>query len=281
MRPLFIGVGVVVLALWYLVTVLPAGACTQQSDYPYGDANRNTDVDISDYARIKGIILQALPKDSAADANMDGDVDISDYGRVKGIILQAVTTHDRYIAVYDFDTAGAGSDDLAASKQVAALPAGRWVSAGETGWFNFTAPDYTAVEAIDASDFNMAANATGYNAIQCRFDVDETGNTSALTHLELNVTASSQNMSETLRYYAWNFSSGQWAQVGTDITMGDGEGSYYRVSDWGPPLVGDYIDASGYVFVMVIVPVHNRALDIDYIRLVLVEPYDDALCFPP
>jgi hypothetical protein len=227
-------------------------------------------VDIGDHAEIKAMIVGIKPKSSYGDASMDGTVDISDHAEVKVIIVGVKTAHDRWVADYDYNTGGAGSVDLAAYKQVASMPTVRWVS--DSGWANFSAGDYDDVEAIDANDFSMAANATAKNAVQSRFTVFEQICVTNLTHIEVNVTASSQNMGETLQYWAWNFSAVQWDQVDGSITMSNGEASYYRVTNWGPPNIDDYIDGNGHMYLIVILADNNRALSIDYIQVVFVGP---------
>jgi len=138
---------------------------------------------------------------------------------------------------------------------------------------DFSAGDYDDVEAIDANDFSMAANASANNSVQCRFTVFEQICAANLTHIEVNVTASSQNMSETLQYWAWDFNAIQWDQVDGSVTMSNGEDSYYSVTDWGPPNIDDYINnGNGYMYLMVMLADNNRSLKIDYINVAFVGP---------
>jgi hypothetical protein len=273
-------VGTILVALFIALALVPAlnvDACTNQSAYDYGDANLDLSVNVGDYALLKGVVLQTVAKSATTDATASGDSNVADYAAVKSIVLVVSSSKDMYLALYDFNTAGAGTDDLAASKQVAAVPAVRWV--GDAGWTNFSGGDYTDVEAIDASDYNMGANATGYNAIQCRFDVDEIANASALTHLVIDLNASTTAATSPLvELYAWDFNTVSWTKVGDANMNGATKEGYSAVSAWGPPLVDDYIDASGYVYIMVIVPTFSQALDVNYVQLALVEPYDDEPC---
>jgi len=241
-----------------------------KSPYPYGDANRDEAVDIDDFIYIRAMMLETIPKLSSSDATMDGDTDVSDYAEVWAMILGVKTPVDRYVAGYDFNTADVGTLDLAAYKQVKNMPSVAWPA--DSGWVNFSSGDYADVEAIDANDFSMAANASGYNAVQCRFTVSEHICAPELTHIEINVTASSQDRSETLQFHAWDFTSAQWNQVDGSITMSNGENSYYRVTDWGPPNIGGYMDEVGHMYLMVILMNKNRALNIDYIQMTLVGP---------
>ena len=215
-------------------------------------------------------MLETEPKSSSSDATTDGDTDVSDYAEVWAVILDVKTPSDRYVASYDFNSGGAGTLDLAAHKQVKNMPAVAWPA--DSGWTNFSSGDYDDVGAIDTDDFSMAANASGYNAVQCRFTVFEHICAPELTHIEVSVTASSQDMSETLEYWAWDFVSSRWDQVDGSITMSNGEASYYRVTDWGPPNIADYMDASGHMYLMVMLTDKDRALNIDYIQVTFVGP---------
>ena len=265
-----------VLVLVVTVIVLAASsvlviAYTQQSPYDYGDATTDGVVDISDHAEVLAIMQEAKPQLSAADATMDCVVDISDHADVLAVMQEAKTAHARWVADYDYNTGGAGSADLAAYKQVKNMPSVTWPA--DSGWTNFTAGDYSDVEAIDADDLSMAANASGKNVVQSRFTVFEHICAANLTHIEVNVTASSQNTSETLQYWAWDFNAIQWDQVDGSITMSNGEDSYYSVTDWGPPNIDDYINnGNGYMYLMVMLADNNRALSIDYIQVVFVGP---------
>jgi len=226
--------------------------------------------DILDAIRILNIVANLQSPVSASDANADGSTDILDAIRVLNIVANLQTAQPRYIAGHDFNTSGAGTLDLAASKQVKDMPTLVWPA--DSGWANFSSGDYDDVEAIDADDFSMAANASGYNAVQCRFTVFEHDCAPDLTHIEVNVTASSQDMSETLQYWAWDFNSVRWDQVDGSIRMSGGKASYCRVTNWGPPNIADYIDDSGHMYLMVILMNKNRALNIDYIQVTLVGP---------
>ena len=230
----------------------------------------DTTVDVLDTVRVFNIVSGLQSPVSASDANMDGKTDVLDTVRVFNIVSGLQTAQPRYVASYDFNTSGAGTLDRAAYKQVKNMPTITWPA--DSGWTNFSAGDYNDVEAIDANDFSMAANATGKNSVQSRFTVFEQICAANLTHIEVNVTASSQNMSETLQYWAWNFNSVQWDQVGGSMTMSNGETSYYRVTDWGPPNIDDYMDGTGYMYLMVMLADNNRSLSIDYIQVVFVGP---------
>jgi hypothetical protein len=227
-------------------------------------------VGLADHGDIKAMLLLTKDHNSAADANMDGKVGLADHGDVKAMLLLTKSPSNRSTASYDFNTSGAGTLDRAAYKQVINMPTVTWPA--HFGWTNFSAGDYDDVEAIDANDFSMAANATAKNSVQCRFTVFEQICAANLTHIEVNVTASSQNMGETLQYWAWNFNSVQWDQVDGSITMSNGEASYYRVTDWGPPNIDDYINGNGHIYLLVMLADNNRALNVNYIQVVFVGP---------
>ena len=224
-------------------------------------------MDIADYARVKGVMLLASSCNPGADATEDGCVDISDYARLKALILGAMAPSDMFVAGYDFST-GAGTAHMAAYKQVKNMPAVRWV--GDTGWANFSGGDYSDVEAIDASDFSMVANASGYNAVQCRFTVGGGIDLSTVTDLGINFTGTS----DVLEAWAWNFSAGVWSQVCADISVPAGEGSkgeHTACDCWGR-VYESYVNGSGHVYILFIHDAVNDALDVDYVRMELTYP---------
>ena len=267
--------GIIFLGMLIALVASPAlfvGAETVQSPYDYGDANMDGTIDLLDLGQIRSIVLLIQDENSAADANMDGRIDLLDLGQARAIILLTQSAADRYVADYDFSS-GAGTRHVAQHKQVLVMPANTFTN--ESGWTAFGGGDYTDVDTIDANDFSMAANATAKNAVQCRFDVDETDFCALnLTHIEINITASSDDLSETLEYWVWNFNTQAWDQLRQDITMANGGNSYYLVSDWGPPNIANYVDASGDLYILLIGNNNNRSFNVDYILMTLVNPLD-------
>ena len=105
-------ISVALLIALALVPALQAGACTDPTPYPYGDAN------------------------------MDGVVNVADTVRVSNIVVGGQEAQTRYVNVSDFAQGGAGGVNLAAYKQAAVLPAGKWTG-GDPYWTNFSDPgDY-------------------------------------------------------------------------------------------------------------------------------------------
>jgi hypothetical protein len=175
--------GIIFLGMLIALVASPAlfvGADTVQSPNDYGDANMDGGIDLLDIGLMRAMILGTAVKNSAADANGDGDVDLLDIGMTRAIVLGTSTASDRYVADYDYST-GAGTSRVAQYKQVLNMPANTF--ANESGWTAFGGGDYTDVDTIDANDFNMAANATAKNAVQCRITVDEDTCAINLTHI--------------------------------------------------------------------------------------------------
>ena len=225
-------------------------------------------MDINDYAEVKAVMLGYTDCNPGADATRDGCVDISDYAEIRAIMLGIKSAAARYVAAYDFNTPGAGTSHLAAYKQVKNMPTVRWVS--DIGWTNFSGGDYSDVEAIDASDFSMLANDSGYNAVQCRFTVDGGINLSTVTDVGIDFTGTSG----ALEVWAWNFDAGSWSKVCADISVpsGEGNGSGHTACDCWGKVLDSYVDGSGHLYVLFIHDDMNDALDVDYVRVELTYP---------
>ena len=254
-------------------TVTPTATATP-TDTPtglYGDATGGGEVDVADYAEVKAVILSAGSCNPGADATMDGCIDVSDYAQVKSLVLGAAIPNGMYVSGYDFST-GSGTAHVAAYKQVATMPAD--IFPNEAGWQPFNGGYYSDVEAIDADDFSMSANATGYNAVQCRFTVDGGINLSTVTDLGVTLAGSSENTSETLQFWAWNFDTSSWQQVDGDIPMSIGEDTYtkHTVCDCWGRVYESYINGSGYMYILFLLDTPNRDLNVDYVRAELTYP---------
>ena len=233
----------------------------------YGDATGEGEVDISDYALVRAVMVNVGGCDPRADANMDGCIDIADYALIRAIMVSIAAPHDMFAAGHDFST-GAGTAHAAAYKQVATMPLD--IFPNETGWQPFNGSDYTDVEAIDASDFSMVANASGYNAVQCRFTVGGGIDLSTVTDLGINFTGTS----DVLEAWAWNFSAGVWSQVCADISVPAGEGSkgeHTACDCWGG-VYESYVNGSGQMYILFIHDAVNNDLDVDYVRVELTYP---------
>ena len=62
----------------------------EASSYPYGDANMDGNITVSDYALTKNIYLGSATFVPSADANVDGLMTVSDYATAKNIYLGSV-----------------------------------------------------------------------------------------------------------------------------------------------------------------------------------------------
>jgi beta propeller repeat protein len=252
-------------------TMTATATATATSTALYGDATGEGDVDVADYARLKGVMLLSASCNPGADANMDGCIDIADYARLKALILAVLEAHGMYVSGYDFSS-GAGTAHLARYKQVTTMPTD--IFPNDTGWSSFTTTNYTEVEALDALNFSMPGSAAKYNAVQCRFTVSGGINLSTVTDLSVTLVGFSENTSETLQFWAWNFDTSNWQQVVGDIAMSNGECSYtqHTVCDCWGKVYDSYVNGSGLMYLMIILADSNRSLSIDYIQVVFVGP---------
>jgi hypothetical protein len=171
---------------------------------------------------------------------------------------------------------------VAAYKQVAGMPTVRWVS-DPTGWTNFSPGDYSDVEAWDDSDLNMGANATGYNAVQCRFTVDGGINPFAVTNLGVTLVGSSDIVGAPLQFWAWNFDIGSWRQVESSVPMNGSSESTYSVNStcdcWGKTL-DSYVDGSWHMYILFLLNTLDSDLNVDYVKAELAYPGPPSPCSP-
>jgi hypothetical protein len=106
----------------------------------YGDASGDGYLDSFDLAVERNIILEKSVWIPWGDCNGDGDVDAGDLACIRNVILAKDTVKQGYEVAYDFNTPGAGTDDLALWKNVISRPADIFIS--ESGWTNFSSGDY-------------------------------------------------------------------------------------------------------------------------------------------
>jgi hypothetical protein len=221
----------------------------------------NGDIDLLDLARTRAIVLGNIACIPGADSTMDGCVDLLDLGQTRAIVLGTQSADDMHQDEHDFSS-GAGTTHVVRYKQVAGMPTD--IFPNQSGWQAFADGDYTDIEAVDGANFSMAANATRYNAMQCRFTVNGSVNTSAITDLGVTFNGTS----DTLEVWAWDFNAGSWSRVSADVTA---SGAAHTVAGCWGRVLGDYIDVSSHMYVLYIHAAVNRDLDADYVSVELVE----------
>jgi hypothetical protein len=233
----------------------------------YGDASDDGYLDSFDLAVERNIILEKSVWIPWGDCSGDGDVDAADLACIRNVILAKDIVKRGYEVAYDFNTTGAGTDDLALWKNVPSRPADIFIS--ESGWTNFSSGDYDDVKAVDADSFTVGGQPGNKSAVECRFKVDETGSLrNYVTALEVEVRGNA-SANATMQYWAWNFSSGTWALLNNDVHVLTIENTWERWSKNWRQVFANYIDDQGHVYILVIVDTANIDLTIDYIKLEL------------
>ena len=232
----------------------------------------DSDIDMGDFSLIKQMVLGNAECNPCGDAAADGDVDAADFGRVKQIVLLNEVALTRYEEGYDFNSSAAGTDHIAKWQNIDSLPSDIFIN--ETGWTDFTTVNYTQVEAIDTADFAVSGKPGNHSAVECRFKIGEHINVSTVSDLHVSLVGSSEDTGESLQFWAWNYNTSSWSQVGGDMTMSDGENTYARHSvcdAWGRAF-DDYIDDDRYMYILYFVDTLDKDLNVDYCEIVLSYP---------
>jgi len=266
------------LLLVFTLPIATLQAATQDSGYDYGDLNRIGGITTADRGWLNQMILLTRAGDPIADVNMDGRITTADRGLLNQIILLTRTPVSMWQAAYDFST-GAGTRHLAKSKSLASMPTSNF--SNDSGWTDFITQNYSDVAAVDAAAFTLAGVGGNMSAVQCRFDIDEKPCTANLTSMDVQVVGNVSTNSSTMQYWVWNFTSGAWVKMGTDITIGTTEATntkYSAAESWQKTLT-NYIATDGSVYVLVIITTTGVDLTIDYIKLTL-ETGDTTCPYP-
>ena len=228
----------------------------------FGDANADGDITLLDLGETRAIVLANIACIPGADATKDGCVDLLDLAQTRAIVLGTQSADDMHDDGHDFSS-GAGTTHVAYYKQVAGMPSD--IFPNQSGWQVFSGDDYSDIEAVDGANFSMAANATAYNAIQCRFTVNGSINTSAITDLSVTFNGTS----DVLEVWAWSFNANSWSQVSADVTA---SGAAHTVAGCWGRVLDNYIDGSSHMYVLFIHDALNKDMDADYVKVELIYP---------
>src|SRR5690606_15305916 len=99
---------------------------------------------------------------------------------------------------------------------------------------------------------------------QCKFTV--VNNPADITSIGVTLTGSSSIDASTLRFYAWNFDTESWTQIGSDFSITTSIASYSSWTAWGK-VYADYIDGSQYMYILAVLNTANANLNVDYLKL--------------
>ena len=239
----------------------------------YGDANRNGDITNIDILFCDLMVRGTRDFAPSADANISGTITNIDILFID-LIVRALRSADNIDQnVYDFST-GAGTDRWAKSNNVAAPPPGLsdTFDTDPTGWVNATSNDYTNVSSEDGVVWSIAGASGNYTALQCKFTVAEGAYSGNVTSIGVTFNGTSEQSSDLLQLWAWNFNSGSWQKIDTDISLGNASSQgYTRWAEWGK-LYGDYINGGNHVYILYGHNTSDRDLNADYVKLEITAP---------
>jgi uncharacterized repeat protein (TIGR02543 family) len=242
----------------------------------YGDANRDGDINVMDYSAVKLMILGKTRLDASGDANRDGDINVMDYSAVKLMILGKTPLVHKYEVLYNFSS-GAGSTKWAKNSSISAPPPALTKTfENDTSWVNATAAQYNNISSTDGAVWNISGASGKYAALQCKFTIDSiVGAAANITSIGITLNGSAKTNGDVLQFYAWNFSAnngaGSWNQIGSNRSMTTNISTYTEWALWGK-VYTNYINASGYMYILANLNNAGENLYVDYINLTVLHP---------
>jgi hypothetical protein len=222
---------------------------------------------------IRNIILAKSPFVPSADANYAGDINSFDLTVDRNIILVKSPAKVMNLCVYNFSS-GAGSNRWAKWNNLTAPPPtfNTTFDTDPAGWVEAASGEYTNISTADGSVWNISGSGGYYTALQCKFTVAEGAYAGNVTSIGVTFNGCSQDSGDLLQFWAWNFTSGAWTQVGSNISLGNsGNPGYFTWTTWGK-VYANYIDTSNYMYILYTHNTASKYLRVDYVKLELASP---------
>ena len=219
------------------------------------------------------MILEKLPLYAGGDANANGTVVSFDAAVLRNIILGKSAAIVMDLCQYDFSS-GAGSNRWTEWNNITAPPPtlSDTFDTDPTGWTEATSGQYTDISAAEGTMWNISGTSGNYTALQCKFTVAEVADASSVTSIGITFNGSSQSSGDLLQFWAWNFTSGTWTQVGSNIPLSSsGNPGYTTWTMWGK-VYSDYIDSNNYMYILYNHNTASKYLNVDYVKLELASP---------
>jgi bacillolysin len=234
----------------------------------YSDANNDDHINATDISYIKAAILgRWITPNPGTDGNADGLITATDISYVKAYILGRWNGSPKYEVPFDFLSA-AGSDKGAKINTIPSNPpAGNFDS--ESGWTEASPTDYNCIAVNDSNIWTVSGTSGNYSALQCKFTV--VSNPVNITSIGITLNGSSNINASTLRFWAWNFNTSSWRQLGTDFSITTSLSTYTIWSFWGK-VYSSYVDGSNHMFILATLNTSAANFNINYIKLEIAYP---------
>jgi hypothetical protein len=234
----------------------------------YSDANNDNHINATDISYVKAAILgRWSTPNPGTDGNADGLITATDISYVKAYILGRWNGSPKYEALFDF-ASGAGSDKWAKIKTIPSNPPVGNFDIME-GWTEASPTDYSSIAVNDSSVWTVSGTSGCYSAIQCKFTI--ASNPVNITSIGITLNGSSNINASALRFWAWNFNTSSWRQLGTDFSITTSLSTYTIWSFWGK-VYSSYIDGSDHMFILATLNTTAANLNINYIKLGIAYP---------
>jgi len=235
----------------------------------FGDTNGDDEINGMDYSTLQLMLFEVLPFNPGGDVDMNGFLDGMDYSAMQLDLFGVINASPKYESSYDF-LSGEDSNKLAKSNTMSTLPPALNdnFDTNPTGWINASPTNYSNIALTDDNVWTITGTSGNYSALQCKFTV--VNNPADITSIGVTLNGSSNDAS-TLRFYAWNFNTGTWTQIGSGFSMTTSISSYNAWAAWGQ-VYSDYIDGSQHMFILAAMDTANTNLNVDYIRLSVAYP---------
>lgn len=234
------------------------------SDF-YGDADQDGALSIGDYSYLRLMLFNKQPFTPGGDVDQDGTLSIGDYSCLRLMLFNKQPIVNKYKSSYDF-LHGAGSNKCAKSKTIDSVPPVDHFD-NESGWTEAGGMEYNNIATTNGNVYTITGTPGLYSALQFKFTLYE--NPGTITSIGVTLNGSAETDGDVLQFWAWNFDTDSWRQIGSDFSMTTNIESYTAWTAWGK-VYADYIDGDGYMYILANLNDANQDLNVDYFKLSVV-----------
>jgi len=235
----------------------------------YGDANNDDNINATDISYIKAAILGTWQTPNpGTDCNMDGFITATDISYVKAYILGSWNGALKYEVLFDF-LSGAGSNKWAKISALTSNPPADNFDGDPSSWSEASPTDYSNIALTDGNSWTVSGTSGNYSALQCKFTI--VSDPADITSIGITLNGSSNISGAIMRFYAWNFNTSSWRQLGSEFSLTTNISSYTSWALWGK-VYSNYIDGTAHMFILASLNTPVANFNIDYIKLSVAHP---------